>query len=136
MWSIHTRLLTPATEIIIKNCWVPLKNLLQPPINYTISWARLVTFLYVKFSQMLILKVVSNNSINDLQCYSFRIFIGSFYGWDMSNGNWGLFWVIFGHAHLKPHHLEPYDAAVLWHQNKATQSVIKLYSAIFDHRKW
>ena len=76
------------------------------------------------------LKVVSNNSINGLQCYSFIIYISPCYGLDMSNGSWGLFWVFFGHAHLKTPHIEPYEAAVLWHQNKATQSVIKLFSAI------
>ena len=58
---------------------VPLKNLLQLQINDTISWARLFTFLYVKFAQILILKVVYNNSINGQQCYSFNIFIGTCY---------------------------------------------------------
>ena len=85
------------------------KTLLQPPINDTIDWARLVTFVYVKFSQMLILKVVCNNSLNGLQCYSFRIFISACYGWDMSNESWGLFLVFFGHDRLRPPHVEPYE---------------------------
>ena len=105
-------------------------NLLQPPINHTFAWARLVTFVYVKFAQILKLKVVSNNSINGLQCYIFRIFITLCYGGDVSNGSWGLFWVFFGHAHLKPPNVESNEEAELWHQNKATQSVIKLFSAI------
>ena len=95
-----------------------------------ILWSEFSSIQYGKFAQFLIWKVVYNDSINGLQCYSFRIFINTCYVWDMSNGSWGLFWVFFGHAHLKPHHLEPYEAAVLWHQNKATQSVIKLYSEI------
>ena len=40
---------------------LPLKNLLQPPRNYKIAWERLVTFVYVKLAQMLILKVVYNS---------------------------------------------------------------------------
>ena len=86
--------------------------------------------MYVKFAQILILNIVCKNSINGLQCYSLRIFISPCYGWDTSNGSWGLFLVFFGHAPLKPHHVEPYEAAELWHQNIATQSVIKLYSTI------
>ena len=35
--------------------------------------------------------------------------------------------MFFGHAHLKPPYVESYDAAVLLHQNKATQSVIRLF---------
>ena len=64
-----------SVRIRISFPYVPLENLLQTPINDTVAWARLVTFVYVKFAQILILKVVSNNSINGLQCYSFRIFI-------------------------------------------------------------
>ena len=109
---------------------LPLKHLLQLPINHTVAWARLVTFVYLKFAQILILKVVSNNSIYGLQCYSFKVSISPCYGWDMSNGIWGLFWVIFGHAHLRPPYVEHYEASVLWHQNKATQSVIKLSNII------
>ena len=86
--------------------------------------------MYVKFAQILILNIVCKNSINGLQCYSLRIFISPCYGWDTSNGSWGLFLVFFGLAPLKPHHVEPYEAAELWHQNIATQSVIKLYSTI------
>ena len=111
-------------------CTLLLKNLLQPPFNDTIASARLVDFVYVKFAQILILKIEYNNSINGLQCYSFRKLISPSYGWYMSNGSWGLFWVFFGHTNLKPSHVEPYEAAGLWHQNKATQSVVKLFSSI------
>ena len=117
------------SSILVKS--IPLKNLLQTQINHTVAWARLVTFVYVKFAQILILKVVSNNSINGLQCYSFRIFISIYYGWYMSNGSWGLFWVFFGHTHLKPPRVECYEEAVLWNQNKATQFCHKIS---FDNR--
>ena len=114
-----------------KNSYVSLKNILQPPINHTVACARLVTFVYVKFAQILVFKVVSNDSINVLQWYSSRIFFSPCYGWDMYNGSWGLCLVIFCHAHLKLPHVESYESAVLWHQNKATQCCHKI---TFDNR--
>ena len=75
---------------------VSLKDLSQPPIHDTVAWARLVTFVYVKFAQILILKVEYNNSINGLQCYSFIIYLSPCYRWDMSNGSWGLLFFLAG----------------------------------------
>ena len=42
----------------------------------------------------------------------------------------GCFECFFCHAHLKPPHIESYKAVELWHQNKAIQYVINLFSAI------
>ena len=97
-----------------------------------LTCARLVTYVYLKLTQMLILKVVSNNSINGLQCYSFRICISPCYGWDTSNGSWGLFWVVFWTCPIKTTPRRTRQYFVLWHKNKATQSVIKLFSEIID----
>ena len=96
------------------------------------TWSRLVTFVYLKFTQMLILKVVSNNSINGLQCYSYKMWIRPCYGWDTSNGSWGLFWVFFWTCPTKTTPCRTLQAFALWHQKKATQSVLKLFSEIID----
>ena len=97
-----------------------------------LTCSRLVTFVYLKFTQMLILKVVSNNSINGLQCYSFKILICLCYGWDKSNGSWGLFWVVFWTSPIKTTPRRTSVGFVLWNQKKATQSVIKWFSKIID----
>ena len=97
-----------------------------------LTCSRLVTFVYLKFTQMLILKVVSNNSINGLQCYRFKILIRPCSGWDKSNGSWGLFWVVFWTCPIKTTPRRTLLGFVLWHQKKATQSVIKLFSEIID----
>ena len=97
-----------------------------------LTCSRLVTFVYLKLTQMLILKVVYNNSINGLQCYSFKILIRPCYGWDTSNGSWGLFWFSFCTCPIKTTPRITLLAFVLWHQKKSTQSVIKLFSEIID----
>ena len=54
------------------------------------------------------------------------------YGWDTSNGSWGLFWVVFWTCPIKTTPRRTLLYFVLWHPKKATLSVIKLFSEIID----
>ena len=100
-----------------------------------LTCARLVTFVYLKLTQILILKVFQT-----IQSMVYNI-TASVYALvhvmdeicpTEVEGCFGLFWVVFLTCPIKTTPRRTLQAFVLWHKNKATQYVIKLFSEIID----